>query len=135
MNETTKFSESLNEHSTKARSLEYLNEFIENHGLKQVFLGHRPDAIVQLYHNCLKQLIGENSSVTYGAGKWLELMQGKPLFEILFKQFYRSRAAHPNDQYRELSRDLLKSSDSIPADLIEIKRMILKAAGIAQRHL
>ena len=130
MNETANFTNSLKQHSNQAKSVEYLNGFIENHGTKQVLMNHSPDEVTKIYQSWLDQLIGDNSCVTYGAGEWLNLMQGKPLFELLFKEFYNSKAVNPNDRYREFSRDLLQSAGLIPHDLIKVKQMILKAAGV-----
>lgn len=85
------------------------------------------------FHECLGSMTGGQNEITFGAGNWLHMIQGKKVFaQIIHSNSFQAKATDGTfvtgrEKINAVVKDLLqKDPDIQPADFLALKKLIEK---------
>ena len=94
------------------------------------------DALTERFETSLAAMTGGGETLTYGKGRWIEMISGKKVLPQLlnsgdFKvEDVKGRTLTGEEMKKEIMKDLaVKDVDSRPLDLVELQRLIRERVG------
>ena len=130
------FNQTKSSHINASKSIEYLSDIIKQLETPQFIKISTLPFLNVKYHEKLNIMTGGADSIQIGKGRWLELIQGKLVFDKLFSEFFKMPKRHNTPKtpeslkhvsLRQFSNDIVNNGELLHSDIVDVKKKITNA--------